>query len=77
MEFTEFPTNGSSHIWKTAGRNALLTGRFPKNVVLSAEFLHTYTCPILSQAYRRKRLFTIGNIYFARIKLRADRLRKT
>jgi hypothetical protein len=39
MEFTELPTNGLSHIWKTAGRNVLLTGHFPKNVVLSAEFL--------------------------------------
>jgi hypothetical protein len=38
MEFTELPTNGLSRIWKTAGRNVLLTGHFPKNVVLSAEF---------------------------------------
>ena len=50
------------HLLEIVSRHKVLSLVLQDNLKWNGHVAHT--CPILSQAYRRKRLFTIGKIYF-------------
>ena len=50
------------HLLEIVSRHKVLGLVLQDNLKWNGHVAHT--CPILSQAYRRKRLFTIGKIYF-------------